>query len=167
MRAFCDGVRARGGVAVTELDDLVVLRAVWLMALAAERARAGGAMNGEQRGRGSDLEIVEERVMVAIPRGGEELRFTFTRAKKPDGGETAWHSLRVFWKSAAGDWRPGKQGVSIRGGELGAVAVGLLRACVSRIPVPLHPATKDIVTALLGEPLPHEVYDRRAGREPR
>jgi hypothetical protein len=127
------------------------------------------------RGRGGDLEIVEERVMAAIPRGGEELRLTFTRAKKPDGGETAWHSLRVFWKSDAGEWRPGKQGVSIRGRELGRVAVGFLRACASSIPAPLHATTKAIVAALLGssdppaenEPLPHEVYDRRAGREPR
>jgi hypothetical protein len=40
MRAFCERVRARGSRAVTEEDeDLVMLRAAWIVARAAEQRR--------------------------------------------------------------------------------------------------------------------------------
>lgn len=129
---------------------------------------------------GGDLEILEEKTMAEVPRGRdgrETLRLRFIRAKAPDGKEVAWHDLREFYRGEQNsEWRPGKKGISIRGRELGAVAVGLLRACASRVPAALHPATKDIVAALLGSsepppveraPLPHEIYDQRRGREPR
>jgi aryl carrier-like protein len=42
MREWCERVRQRGDRAqVEELEDLPCLRAAWLMARAAERARAG------------------------------------------------------------------------------------------------------------------------------
>jgi hypothetical protein len=80
-----------------------------------------------QRGRG-DLRIEREEIMLAIPRGDEELRVTFTEATAGDGKPVAWHSIRVFWKDASGEWRPGKQGITIRGKELRAVADALKRA---------------------------------------
>jgi hypothetical protein len=76
----------------------------------------------------SDLEIVREDVMLAIPRGDEELRVTFTRARTGEGKDVAWHSLRLFYRNEAGEWRPGKSGISIRGRELAAVADALARA---------------------------------------
>lgn len=81
------------------------------------------------RRRGGDLEIIEERVMLAIPRGDEELRVTFTRARSGDGKEVAWHSIHVFWRTDNGEWRPGKQGITIRGKELRAVTDALTKAC--------------------------------------
>lgn len=81
-------------------------------------------------GRG-ELEIVDEKVMVEIPRGRdgrEVLRVTFTRARAPDGKDVAWHSIRLFWRNDSGEWRPGKQGITIRGGELRAVASALAKA---------------------------------------
>ncbi len=83
--------------------------------------------SNDNRGR-DPLDIIEERILVAIPRGDEELRVTFTRARKPDGSETAWHSIRVFWKTDDGQWRPGKQGITVRARELRAVADALSKA---------------------------------------
>jgi hypothetical protein len=73
----------------------------------------------------SELSILSEDVLIAIPRGDDELRLTFTRARIPDGREVAWHSLRVFYQKPDGQWRPGKQGVTIRARELGAIAQAL------------------------------------------
>jgi hypothetical protein len=56
--------------------------------------------------RGGELQIIDERVLVAIPRGDEELRVTFTRALVGEGRAVEWHSLRVFWKDDQGHWRP-------------------------------------------------------------
>jgi hypothetical protein len=75
------------------------------------------------------LEILSEVVMVALPRGDkEELRVTFTRAKTTEGRETAWHGIRVWYRADDGEMRPGKQGVTIRGKELAAVARELAKA---------------------------------------
>jgi hypothetical protein len=112
------------------------------MTTTAPSTRRGGA--------GGDLEIIEEKVMVAIPRGDEELRFTFTRARTGNGKEAAWHSLRIFWKSDEGEWRPGKQGITIRGKELHSICIALLRACASSIPPSLHETTRMLVGALGG-----------------
>ncbi|MDP9035706.1 MAG: hypothetical protein M3O50_12950 [Myxococcota bacterium] len=85
-------------------------------------------MTGHRQAQGGDLTILEEHTMVAVPRGDEELRLTFTRARTSAGKDIAWHSLRVFWKSAGGEWKPGKSGVTIRGRELHAVAQAFARA---------------------------------------
>lgn len=76
----------------------------------------------------SDLKILSETTMVEIPRGKDVLHVTFTKAKTPEGMDVAWHSIRVFWKADDGKWLPGKQGVTIRGGELRAVAQALAQA---------------------------------------
>jgi hypothetical protein len=76
--------------------------------------------------RGS-LEIVDEAVIVEVPRGrdgNEVLRVTFTQARA-DGKDVSWHSLRVFWRDDKGEWRPGKQGLTIRSRELEAVREAL------------------------------------------
>jgi len=80
---------------------------------------------GNARG---ELEIVSEEVMCAVPRGDEMLRVTFTRARTAQGRDVAWHSIRVFWKNDQGEWKPGKQGITVRGGELKAVAEALSKA---------------------------------------
>jgi hypothetical protein len=103
---------------------------------------------GAQRG---DLEIVSENTMAEVSRGRdgrEVLRVTFTKGKTPEGKDVAWHSIRVFWKDDTGQYRPGKSGVTVRGRELHAVAVALLRACHSSVPSDLHDAAKAIVAAL-------------------
>jgi hypothetical protein len=41
IRAFVDRVAERGGVAVSEIEDLVVLRARWLIEKAVDRTRRG------------------------------------------------------------------------------------------------------------------------------
>ena len=71
-----------------------------------------------------DLVIKAEAVLVAIPRGDEELRVTYTTARAGDR-DVSWHSLRIFWKTDAGEWRPGKQGITIRAKELDAVTKAL------------------------------------------
>lgn len=90
--------------------------------------RGGQKGPGRMSGREGGLEIVAEDVLAAIPRGDEELRVTAVRARKPDGGEAAWHSLRVFWRDEGGNWRPGKAGITIRARELRAVVDALGKA---------------------------------------
>lgn len=95
------------------------------------RCGAGAApplyTQGSNRG-GGDLEIVDEIVIAAIPRGDEELRVTFTRGRTSAGKDVAWHSIRVFYRDGSGAWKPGKQGVTIRGRELAAVAAAFAKA---------------------------------------
>ena len=103
-----------------------------------------------------DLEIIEDKTIVELPRKGrnggvECLRFSFTRAKAENGKETAWHSLRVFWQGNDGKWLPGKSGVTVRAAEMNAITVGFLRALSSSIPRELHGAAKQIVEALGGQ----------------
>lgn len=81
----------------------------------------------QQRGRG-DLEIFSEVVLVAIPRGDEEFRITRTRGRTGDGKDVEWISLRIFWKGDEGEWRPGKQGITIRARELAGVVEALVNA---------------------------------------
>ena len=91
--------------------------------------------NGNGRQTGGDLQIVEERVLCEIPRGtnGEALRVTFTRAKTSNGAETAWHAIREFWRDDAGQLRPGKKGITIRGKELRPVLLALADAAGARL----------------------------------
>ena len=107
------------------------------------------ARTGERRPSG-DLEVIEEKVLVGIPRGDDELRVTFTRAKTANG-ETSWHSIREYYKAEDGSWRPTKKGITIRGRELHAVAIALLRACASSIPPQTVAAAKAVVEALGGK----------------
>lgn len=75
------------------------------------------------------LEIIEQRTMVEIPRGEREaLRVEYVRAHAPDGKEVCWHSVRLFWRGTDGQMHPGRQGVTVRGRELVAVAEALSRA---------------------------------------
>jgi len=73
---------------------------------------------------GGDLTITSEAVLVSIPRGDEELRVTYTKARTSER-DVSWHSIRVFWKTQEGEWRPGKQGITIRARELEAVVKAL------------------------------------------
>jgi Transcriptional Coactivator p15 (PC4) len=73
------------------------------------------------------LEILEELVLLAIPRVAEEIRLTFTRARA-SGKDVSWHGLRVFWKSDSGEWRPGKAGITIRSKELKPITEALIKA---------------------------------------
>ncbi|MDP9002667.1 MAG: PC4/YdbC family ssDNA-binding protein [Myxococcota bacterium] len=84
-------------------------------------------MNGQGDGRGS-LNIEREETLLEIPRGDEVLRLSFTKAKTGDGKDVSWHSLRVFWRNGAGEWCPGKQGITIRNRELRAVVDALVRS---------------------------------------
>lgn len=127
--------------------------------------------------RGGDLEILETRNMLTLPRGqSEELRFDFVRARMADGKETAWHSLRVWWRADNGEMRPGKAGLTVRGRELVPVAITFLRAVASSVPSELHGAAKSLIAALeakvppapAARPLmPDEEYARRRGQVPR
>jgi hypothetical protein len=50
VRQFCETVRQRGSVALTEeVEDLAALRALWLVARAAERLQAGNPGSSDQR----------------------------------------------------------------------------------------------------------------------
>lgn len=75
-----------------------------------------------------DLEILEEKLMAELPRGDERLRVTYTKARTGDGKEVAWHSIRLYYQDDGGNWRPGKQGITIRGRELGTVTAALVKA---------------------------------------
>jgi hypothetical protein len=137
---------------------------------------------GPARERG-ELEQLEERLLVDVPRGrdgSECVRLRFVRAKTAEGTVVAWHDLRLFYRAEDGSWKAQKKGISIRGRELHAVAVGFLRAVACSVPPELHASAKLIVAALVAsrdqhttaappqrEPLPHEIYDLRRGREPR
>ena len=98
----------------------------------------------------SDLQILEEKVLVGIPRGDSELRVTFTRARTGDGKEVAWHSIREYYQADDGSWRPTKKGITIRGKEIHAVTIALLRACASSIGPETVAAAKTVVQALQG-----------------
>ncbi len=78
--------------------------------------------------RSDALNIEFETVLLEIPRGDDVLRLTHTGATTADGKRVTWHSLRVFWRTDAGEWRPGKQGITIRGGELRGVVDALVTA---------------------------------------
>ncbi|HEY5148135.1 MAG TPA: hypothetical protein VII82_15280 [Polyangiaceae bacterium] len=83
----------------------------------------------------SDLAIIEEAVLFAVPRGEhEELRVTFTRGRTAAGKDVSWHSLRVFWQDDAGVWKPGKQGITIRSRELKPVTETLIKAAAGILP---------------------------------
>jgi Transcriptional Coactivator p15 (PC4) len=123
-----------------------------------------------------DLEQLEERVLVELPRGPggrEALRLRFVRARTPDGKEVAWHDLREFWRGDDAQWHPGRKGISIRGRELGPVAVAFLRAVASSVPPDLYASAKAIVAALEAKapatraPMPDEEYRQRRGQVPR
>jgi hypothetical protein len=106
-----------------------------LFAVSNERVLRGAPVSaaGQGRGRGGDLQITGETVLVAIPRGDEQLRLVHTEGRTGQGKDVAWHALRVFWCDGAGVWRPGKAGVTIRAGELKAVAEALVQAAAGRI----------------------------------
>jgi len=117
-------------------------------------ATVAPSANSGSRGAGG-LEPIDERVMLEIPRGRdgrEALCFRFVRAKTAEGKMVAWHDLREFYKGADGAWLPGKKGISIRGKELHAVAIALLRAVASSVPASLHESARAIVAALGGSP---------------
>lgn len=99
------------------------------------RIRGANPMSAatQGRGRGGDLQITGETVLVAIPRGDEELRVVFVQARTSQGKEVSFHSVRVFWRDSAGVWRPGKAGVTIRAGELKGVAEALVKAAACGI----------------------------------
>jgi hypothetical protein len=105
-------------------------------------------MPSDRRG---ELEQLEERILCELPRGREgkeALRVRFVRAKTPEGREVCWHDIREFWRGDDGEMHPSRKGISIRGGELHAVAVAMLRAVASSVPKELHGAAKQIVEAL-------------------
>jgi hypothetical protein len=77
-----------------------------------------------------DLKILREDTLVEIPRGdrGEVLRLTFAEGEMGPGKRVAWHALRVWFRDDAGQLRPGKSGVTIRGRELKPIAEALSKA---------------------------------------
>ena len=93
---------------------------------------------------GSNLQIIEDRVMVAVPRGqrGEELRVSFVRAKTADGKEVAWHAIREFWRSDDGKMLPSKKGITLRGKELRPVLLALAEAAGARL-VKANPSSRE------------------------
>ena len=100
----------------------------------------------------SDLEILEEKVLVGIPvrgDGREEMRVTFVRARSGDK-DIAWHSVGVYWRTDDGQWRRGKGVATIRGKELHGVVIALLRAVASSVPPALHESARQLVAALGG-----------------
>jgi hypothetical protein len=106
----------------------------------------------ERQSKSGDLEIIEERTMLEIPRGRdgrEVLRVRFVQARTAEGREVAWHDVREFFRDESGAWRPGKKGISIRACELRAVADALSKAASGGQPAPAQ-----------REELPHEVYAR-------
>lgn len=104
---------------------------------------------GNARG---DLEILTENVIVALPRGEEELRVTHTTARTGDNKEVAWHSIREFYRADDGSWRPGKKGITIRARELKPIVEALLKEAAGGAPRTRR------------EELPDEIYARRRGR---
>lgn len=82
--------------------------------------------------RGS-LEIIEERLLATIPRGrAEQVRVTLVRARTGAGKDVAWHALRLWWRRLDGEWRPGKQGITIRSSELASITEALGKAAAGR-----------------------------------
>lgn len=76
-----------------------------------------------------DLVIDRETTLCEIPRGrdGKEvLRVQLVEART-ERGQVTWHSLRVFWQDEGGNWKPGRQGITIRARELDEVIEALRR----------------------------------------
>jgi len=101
-----------------------------------------------------DLQITREVTLAEIPRkdGKECLRLQFVQARTADGKEIAWHSLKVFWKDDQGTYRPGKQGVTIRGREMGPIRDALIQATSGGSAA----AAREIAR----QPMPDEEYRR-------
>lgn len=89
-----------------------------------------------------DLQILGEKVLVEMPRGDEMLRVTYTEARTAEGKDVSWHSLRVFWRNDAGEWRPGQKGLTIRSRELGPIANALSKAANAAGPRQQHRETR-------------------------
>jgi Transcriptional Coactivator p15 (PC4) len=104
--------------------------------------------------REGDLDVTEERVLIEVPRdrdGRVVLRMRFVRASTSSGSKVAWHDLREYFRGDDGQLHPTRKGISIRGKELHAVAVAMLRACAASVPPELHGAAKAIVAALVAK----------------
>jgi len=78
------------------------------------------------KGASGDLVIERELVLATMPRGHDEVRLTLVHAKAR-GREVSWLSLREHYKDAAGTWRPGRKGISIRMTEVQPIADALRR----------------------------------------
>jgi Transcriptional Coactivator p15 (PC4) len=98
-------------------------------------------MSAANRHQGGDLEIIEERTMFEAPRGKEGrevLRVRFVRARTGQGAIVCWHDLREFFRDDQDQWRPGRKGITVRGGELRGVADALAKASSGGAPPAQH-----------------------------
>ena len=82
-------------------------------------------MSEQKTGARSDLEIASEVVLAEIPRGSREVLRVVRAEGTRDGTPLKWTSLRVWYRDRDGVLRPGKQGISLRAGELATIASAL------------------------------------------
>lgn len=118
--------------------------------------------HGHQRG---DLEIVSEVVLVALPRGADELRLRWVRARSGDGQNIEWWDLRLWWEGDDGTWKPGHKGITVRARELPAVADALAKAArgAPRTPAPArHSRAPRSETPPVANPPPDDGVDTDA-----
>jgi hypothetical protein len=83
------------------------------------------------------VQIDSQTTLLEIPRkedGTEVLRLQFARGAAPGGRAVSWFSLRVFWKDEAGEWKPGKQGISLRAKELAPIVAELQKVIEQQSP---------------------------------
>jgi len=93
--------------------------------------------------RESDLDIRSETVLYEITRGRDDaecLRVTHTLAEKPDGTPVSWTSIRIWYRTNEGEWKPGRQGCTVRRGELAGVIAALQKANTGPGAPPATPA---------------------------
>jgi hypothetical protein len=75
------------------------------------------------------LEILSDEVLIAIPRGDDELRVNRTQARTSDGKIVSWIGIREWYRPEdSNEWRPGKKGITIKTRELEAVVRTLTTA---------------------------------------
>ena len=112
-------------------------------------------MNSNGNG-GGGLEIHKETTLCEVPRGKERLRVMHTEATTSAGRPIAFHSIRVWYQNDAGEWCPGRAGVSIRDAELEPVTKALTAALASAGQKPTaSPQPRPASVPLQGAP-PHQ-----------
>ena len=68
-----------------------------------------------------EFRVIDSTLLLAIPRGRDELRIEKVRAEMGrDRREMVWYSLRVWFPGKDG-WIPGKAGLTVRVTELADV----------------------------------------------
>ena len=106
-------------------------------------------------------DVVEREMYLSPPRrDGKRLRFTFAKAIDDTGAPVAWHTVSLVGPAPRDEVK-----ISIRGSELRAFVAAVAKTVAGSTPRSTEGGSETTTPAAQRELLPHEIYDRRAGRD--